>query len=83
MKKEYINVNTNKLHDELIEVGIVPLLVESLNDKTWITFDDEADIVAIQVVIDAHNPEPLPPQPTSDDYLIDLDFRISMIELGI
>jgi len=24
-----------------------------------------------------------PPQPTEDDYLIDLDFRLSMIELGL
>lgn len=90
MKKEYLNVNTNKLHDELINAGIMPLLVESnmikgeyIAEKTWITFSDDVDMTVVQTVIDAHNPVPLPPQPTEFDYLIDLDFRISMIELGI
>ena len=27
-------------------------------------------------------PEP-PPEPTLDDYMLDLDFRVSMIELGV
>ncbi len=25
----------------------------------------------------------IPPEPTQDDYLLDLDFRLSMIELGL
>lgn len=25
----------------------------------------------------------LPPQPTADEYLLDLDFRLSMLELGL
>lgn len=83
MKVEYLNVNTNKLHDELITAGIKPLLVESLDNKTWITFKDTVDMIAVQAVIDAHNPTPLPPQQTVDDYIIDLDFRLSMHELGI
>lgn len=65
MKKEYINVNTNKLHDELINAGIAPLLVESLNEKTWITFADDVDMTAVQAVIDAHDPTPLP-EPLSE-----------------
>ncbi len=28
-------------------------------------------------------PEPEPPEPTIEEYLIDLDFRLSMIELGL
>lgn len=36
---------------------------------------------ATQEEIDAINNQPK--EPTSDDYLIDLDFRISMIELGL
>ena len=69
MKKEYINVNTNKLHDELINAGITPLLVESKEDKTWITFADDADMTAVQAIIDAHNPEPLPPLSTKTEVL--------------
>lgn len=64
MKVEYLNVNTNKLHDELIKAGIKPLLVESLNEKTWITFAGTTDMAAVQAVIDAHDPTPLPPKPT-------------------
>ena len=36
MRIEYVNVNTNKLHDELITADINPVLVESLDEKTWI-----------------------------------------------
>jgi hypothetical protein len=28
-------------------------------------------------------PPPPPPQPTEADYLIDLDFRLSLLELGL
>ena len=38
----------------------------------------------VDVIPTERPPEPImPPIPTTDDYLIDLDFRISMIELGI
>lgn len=69
MIKEYTNVNTLKLHDELINAGIVPLFVGSKDNKTWITFADDVDITAVQAIIDAHNPEPLPPQPTEIEQL--------------
>ena len=64
MKIECMNVNTNKLHDELIKAELVPLLVESKEDKTWITFADGTDMTAVQTIIDGHDPTPLPPQPT-------------------
>lgn len=50
MRLEFENVNTNKLHDELIANGIVPQLVESLNTKTWITVEDDADQNIINTV---------------------------------
>ncbi|MBC2721846.1 hypothetical protein [Desulfosporosinus sp.] len=31
----------------------------------------------------AEQPGPPPPEPNQDDYLLDLDFRICMIELGL
>lgn len=67
MKIEYLNVNTNKLHDELINAGILPILVESKDNKTCITFADDVDIVAVQAVIEAHNPEPLPTPLTTEE----------------
>jgi hypothetical protein len=83
MREHYTGVNTNKLHDELIKAGVIPILVESKDNDTWITFADGTDMTVVQTVITAHDPTPLPPQPTEADYLVDLDYRLSMIELGI
>lgn len=60
MKLTYTGVNTNKLHDELIAAGIVPLLVQSRDGTTWIMFDDGADEAAIAAVVAAHDPTPVP-----------------------
>lgn len=60
MRLEYAGVNTNKLHDELIAAGIVPLLVESKDGTTWATFEDGADDAAIAAVVAAHDPTPAP-----------------------
>ena len=54
----YTNINTNKLHDELIAVGIMPLLVESLDGTTWITYADGTDMGAVDAVVLAHDPTP-------------------------
>jgi len=84
------NVNPTKLHDELIAHGIVPISVKHdrrkgdfIAENTWITFADGTDMTVVQQVIDAHNPTPYPPTPTEIDYLIDLDYRVSLLELGI
>jgi len=61
MKITLKNVNTNKLHDELIANGIIPMLVESSEDNTWITFAEDADMELVQQIIDAHDTTPLPP----------------------
>lgn len=80
MIKEYINVNHSKLHDELINAGIVPLLVESLDDKTWITFVDDTDMTAVQAVINAHDPTPLPQEPTLEDRVTTTETKVVTIE---
>lgn len=80
MKIECLNVNTNKLHDELISLGIIPLLVEGKGDKTWITFDDNVDMTAVQAVIDAHNPEPLPVPPTIEERVTSTETKVVTIE---
>jgi hypothetical protein len=82
IKLHFVGVNTNKLHDELIIAGIVPKLVESINNDTWITVQDSQE-ATVNTVVAAHNPASLPPQPTEADYLLDLDFRLSKIKLGI
>ncbi|WP_313413129.1 hypothetical protein [Sedimentibacter sp.] len=70
------NVNPNKLHDELIVAGIVPLSVmhdrkdgEITAENVWMTFADGADMIAVQAVIDAHNPEPIQQEPTEIEKL--------------
>ena len=81
MKLEYLNVNADKLHDELLASGIIPLLVESLEDKTWITFADGEDMGLVQQIIDAHDPTPSPPQPTVEDFNLEMDYRVTMLEM--
>lgn len=83
------NVVPNKLHQELVDAGVECSVSHNLEDGRYfvgdceIKFADNTDMSAVQAVIDAHNPAPLLPQPTEFDYLIDLDFRLSMIELGL
>ena len=84
------NKNPMKLHNELIAASLAPLRVENDLERgkttavnVWLTYPDDANMQVIQAIIDAHDPTPLPPQPTQDDYLLDLDYRLSMIELGL
>ncbi len=50
----------SKLHDELLAVGIKPLLVEGLGDDIWITIDDVANTASVDAIVAAHDPTPLP-----------------------
>jgi hypothetical protein len=72
MKLEYTGVNTNKLHDELIAAGIVPQLVESDGDTTWITVDDD-QVATVDAVVAAHDPTPRPQAPTIEERLAALE----------
>ncbi len=76
---EYTNVNANKLHDELIQVGITPLLVQSKDDKTWITFEEDVDMTAVQAVIEAHNSESLLPPVTDKERIAALEQALNDI----
>jgi hypothetical protein len=58
MKLEFVGINTNKLHDELISAGIIPSLVENLDNKTWITVDDN-QVAATNAVVAIHDPTPI------------------------
>lgn len=49
----------NRLHDQLIDAGIVPLSVENTETETRITVADAVTDGSIQAVVDAHvKPEP-------------------------
>ena len=79
MKLTFNNVNPNKLHDALIENGIVPILVEStpyqseedtnpIRLETWITFADDVNVTKVNEVVEKHNPVPTP-QLTKEELL--------------
>lgn len=69
MRTEYAGVNGNKLHDELIAAGITPVLVESLDETTWITYTEDTDMDAVQCVLAAHDPSPAPIERTDIEKL--------------
>ena len=58
IKIELKNVNTNKIHDELIVGGITPILVESSENITWVTINDFDEIKAREIIT-KHNPIPI------------------------
>lgn len=78
MKIELQNVNTDKLHDELIAAGIVPSLVESLNKITWVTVEDNEQAKVMEVV-SRHNPAILPKEPTELERLSAIEDAITML----
>ena len=78
MRIELQNVNTNKLHDELINAGVIPSLVESLGTTTWITVEDNQES-AVMAVVAVHNPTPLPLNATDDKRIVALEGAINML----
>lgn len=79
-----ISCNVLKLTNEFQDKGIIPHPIFDNEDGTGdFTFAEGTDMELVQQIIDAHDPTPLPLQPTQDDYLLDLDFRLSIIELGV
>ena len=86
---EINNINPNKIHDQLISRGIVPLYVESnliegeyIAEKTWITFDAEVNVDLVNSIIDAHVPTPLPTAPTVNERIDMLENMILLIMEG-
>ena len=79
-----ITCNVGKLHDEFVTQNIKPFPVFDNGDGTGdFTFPEETDMTAVQAVIDAHDPTPLPPVAGQDEFNLDVDFRLTMIELGV
>lgn len=64
------NINVNKLHTEFNNSGIYPNPVFDNGENIGeFTFAEDIDMIAVQAVIDAHNPEPLPPPLTEIEQL--------------
>lgn len=82
MKLEFIGVNTNKLHDELIAAGITPQLVESLEGTTWITVD-ENQVDAVHSVVTIHDPAPLPTPKTAAERIAELEAENLMVMMAL
>lgn len=84
MKKIYSNVNANKLHDEFNKSRIYPYPVLIFdNGDAEFTFSEDTDMNMVQVIVDNHNPIAVQSKSTEIEYLLELDFRISLIELGL
>jgi hypothetical protein len=71
-----IQCNANKLHSEFVNAGIKPFPVFDNEDGSGdFTFPEGTDMTLVQQVIDAHDPTPLPPQPTETEQLrADVDY---------
>lgn len=81
VRLHFQNINTNKLHDELIAAGIMPQLVESLDGDTWITVD-ASQVDAVNAVIAVHDPTPRPQPPTPEERLEALEMAmLAMMDL--
>lgn len=69
------NVNPNQLQNEFTANNIVT--ISFINDRkdgyiaenTWVEFAKDTDMGLVQQIIDAHDPKPLPPQPTQEELL--------------
>ena len=69
------NINPNKLNDEFAIAGINSVISndqkdnEHIAENTWITFEEDTNMALVQQIIDAHDPTPLPMQPTEIEQL--------------
>lgn len=94
--REVINIEVDRDGNELevvtyqkrtvqIETVMVDGVEETKEVEVWNDYTAEfEDILAdIDTVISNHDPTPLPAPPTTDEYLIDLDYRLTMQELGL
>lgn len=84
-------VSLSKLNDELI-VANTPLEngeaspVQATENEVYIFVPDGTPQEVIDQITDIvtnHDPTPLPPKPGLENYLLELDFRISLLELGV
>lgn len=79
------NVVPNKLHQELVDLGIECCVYHKLEDGRYfvgeceIKFTKGTDMGLVQQVIDAHDPTPLPKLPTQAERIHMLENMILMM----
>ncbi|MDC6268004.1 hypothetical protein [Lysinibacillus fusiformis] len=82
------DVNPNKLMDELLSHNIKSTITSDLKENEYIAknvtirIDDSTDLDLVKHIISVHVPT-TSPKPTEMDYLLDLDFRLSKLELNL
>ncbi|EHQ88304.1 hypothetical protein [Desulfosporosinus youngiae] len=73
--------------EQEIELNVIPNYGGSFENYDFIETDVkyfDLELIDEKVTVVASKaPDPLPPEPTYEDYLLDLDFRLSMVELGL
>lgn len=78
-----IQCNVCTLTDELQKVGIIPYPIFDNEDGTGdFTFPEGTDMELVQQIINAHNPEPLQPQPSDKERLEALEQAMLEIVMG-
>lgn len=73
----YKEINSADIITGILETASIP---EDTQDYIYTEIGEEEYENLKSSMIQAAQPQP---QPTTDDYLVDLDYRISCIELGL
>lgn len=88
MKKVDYDLTTGEIkgfYDTNIH-GSIPNTAIYITEEQWHECIENQGLRAIDVNLKSIieiTKEPLPPQPTQEDYMLDLDYRLSKIELGV
>lgn len=84
----FLNVNwyegeDNYVIDETTEGGkILAEKIKAYFPYFEFVLDEEGNLIDV-IPTEIPDPDPVIPEPSLEDYLLDLDFRLSMLELGI
>lgn len=65
--------------EKLVDIGRFNDHVKPLYDEVLKDFKESATPEEIEIA----RPTPPPAEPSTEDYLIDLDYRLSLIEMGV
>lgn len=81
----YDTVNRNKIHTELQNAGVETEYVGGINTTDIgceIIFKAGTDMTLVQQIIDAHDPTPLPPKPTADERIKELEEMVLFLMMN-
>lgn len=88
--KSIKSMNPNKLYDELVGTGIIPVMVWSdikkgdyIADNITIEFEDDTDMELVQQIIDTHDPSPMPEPKSELEILRETVDMLVLSSLGV